>query len=51
MNWKSLSAIVIIAAVGAFVWFVVERSANSEFNEPETARRICRPLCRRKHLR
>lgn len=36
MNWKSLSAIVIIAAVGAFVWFVVERSANSEFNEPET---------------
>ncbi len=33
MNWKSLSAIVIVAAVGAFVWFVVERSATSEFND------------------
>ncbi len=33
MNWKSLSAIVVVAAVGAFVWFVVERSATSEFND------------------
>lgn len=35
MNWKALSAIVIVVAVGAFVWFVVERSANSDYNEPE----------------
>jgi hypothetical protein len=33
MNWKALSAVVVIVGIAAFVWFVLERSATSEFND------------------
>ncbi|MBQ0796152.1 DUF3014 domain-containing protein [Zhongshania sp.] len=34
MNWKALSAVVVIVAVAGFVWYVLDRSVNSEYNEP-----------------
>lgn len=34
MNWKVISAIVVLLVVAGFVWFVVDRSANSDYNEP-----------------
>ncbi|MEX1668246.1 DUF3014 domain-containing protein [Zhongshania guokunii] len=33
MNWKALSAVAVIVGIAAFVWFVLDRSATSEFND------------------
>lgn len=37
MNWKALSAVVVIVGIAAFVWYVLDRSANSEYNETAIA--------------
>ncbi|WP_373090980.1 DUF3014 domain-containing protein [Zhongshania sp.] len=36
MNWKALSAVVVIVGIAAFVWFVLDRSATSEYNDEPT---------------
>lgn len=36
MNWKAISAVVVVLLVGGFVWYVVDRSANSEYHDVET---------------
>lgn len=33
MNWKALSAVVVIVGIAGFVWYVLDRSANSEYND------------------
>ncbi|MFT7403252.1 MAG: hypothetical protein ACI955_000305 [Zhongshania sp.] len=31
MNWKALSAVVVIVGIAGFVWYVLDRSTNSEY--------------------
>jgi hypothetical protein len=33
MNWKALSAVVVIVGIAGFVWYVLDRSANSDYND------------------